>query len=387
MTPTPEEIIRIAGMPVDTLRNLQITACYHDLSTAMASRSGRSANWCTFATWASRQAGQTIRKEDLRAKMRRELHLDPGVSAIFTLLGAIAKENGGILSIEKIKETTIAHLIGEVSDRAASAVALGNKKVFEEIGLHFARFLQSCANDQVYSQHSLDVFLAQLRPGDPPGGQRYLRQAFTRYYQAIFEMNKQQSAELNFLANLEIGFHEQTRLQPEIAASLNAGMIDPQGLLAKLNSILFPPGKMMNGFHRLVSWAMGKSGLIEKHVQSLVELTSKITRKIITTHLMTLTFPPGNAVLLGRDVSGHFPAALVHLQQPDLLQLLSVIDPTRDSVVDSGAVDWSDLKERLHFIVDLFRTRHEEQLLFEPAFTEVELGDIREGKVPSYFNW
>jgi len=30
-----------------------------------ATRCSPGANWCTFATWASRQAGQTIRQEDL----------------------------------------------------------------------------------------------------------------------------------------------------------------------------------------------------------------------------------------------------------------------------------------------------------------------------------
>src|SRR3970282_2078948 len=47
------------------IRNLQITQCYHELALVLAERTGLSANWCTFATWASRQAGQTIRKQDL----------------------------------------------------------------------------------------------------------------------------------------------------------------------------------------------------------------------------------------------------------------------------------------------------------------------------------
>src|SRR6185503_14607571 len=46
------------------LRNLRITQCYHELSLAVAERVAPGANWCTFATWASRQAGQTIRRED-----------------------------------------------------------------------------------------------------------------------------------------------------------------------------------------------------------------------------------------------------------------------------------------------------------------------------------
>ena len=35
------------------------------MSSALAARVGPSANWCTFATWASKQADQTIRTEDL----------------------------------------------------------------------------------------------------------------------------------------------------------------------------------------------------------------------------------------------------------------------------------------------------------------------------------
>ena len=102
---------------------------------------------------------------------------------------------------------------------------------------------------------------------------------------------------------------------------------------------------------------------------------------------MTLTFPPGQAILLGSDVTGRFPASLEHLHEPRLLQMLTLIDPTKDSVAGSGAIDWSELKDRLHFIVDLFRTRHEETTLFDPAFTAEQLSEIRGGNVPSYFNW
>jgi hypothetical protein len=383
---TTEEIVRIAKIPIDVLRNLQITACYHDLSLAMADRIGKTANWCTFATWASRQAGQTIRGEDLRAKLFRELHLDRRVTVVITLLGAMAKENGAFTTIDQLKETALAHLVEQASTRAADAVARGNKKVFEEIGFHFARFLQTCANDHVYTESSINNFVAQLQQGDPPVGQRYLQQAFRRYYRAMFETDKQKATELNFHANLEIGFHEQTRLQPEIAAALNAGVINPNPLLAKLTALIFPQGAT-SGWRRLLNWAAGKTGLLEKHVEALAALTGKASRKVVTTHLMTLTFPPGKTVLLGSDVAGSFPASLAHLHESELRQFLAAIDPTADSVVDSGAVDWSDLKERLHFIVDLFRTRHEEYALFGPAFTDEQLALITDGKVPACFDW
>ncbi len=62
--PTTADVDRIAAVSDPVIRNLQITQAYHELAAAVAARVG-GANWCTFATWASKQAGQTIRKEDL----------------------------------------------------------------------------------------------------------------------------------------------------------------------------------------------------------------------------------------------------------------------------------------------------------------------------------
>src|SRR5688572_8036206 len=60
-----EEVRSICRIENTLIRNLRITECYYRLSAAVAQRVGPGANWCTFATWASRQAGCTIRGEDL----------------------------------------------------------------------------------------------------------------------------------------------------------------------------------------------------------------------------------------------------------------------------------------------------------------------------------
>src|SRR4030067_665887 len=72
-SPAIFEVERIAASDDPVIRNLQITQCYHELALAMSSRTGLAANWCTFATWASRQAGQTIRKEDLGRTLEASL--------------------------------------------------------------------------------------------------------------------------------------------------------------------------------------------------------------------------------------------------------------------------------------------------------------------------
>src|SRR5881392_3958757 len=90
--PTVDDITSIAAIDNPVLRNLRITECYADLSAAMRVRTGGAADWCTFATWASRQAGSTIRGEDFldtvdRTLGRRSWLLAPLASISRWLLG------------------------------------------------------------------------------------------------------------------------------------------------------------------------------------------------------------------------------------------------------------------------------------------------------------
>jgi hypothetical protein len=52
--PTVDDVERIAAIADPVIRNLRITQCYHELAVTMAARTGTGANWCTFATWASK---------------------------------------------------------------------------------------------------------------------------------------------------------------------------------------------------------------------------------------------------------------------------------------------------------------------------------------------
>ena len=72
-TPTPADVARIAAMSNRVIRNLEITEAYAQLSAAMRERIGPAADWCTFAVWASKQAGSTIRGEDLLNRLQRQL--------------------------------------------------------------------------------------------------------------------------------------------------------------------------------------------------------------------------------------------------------------------------------------------------------------------------
>lgn len=187
--PSPDEVRAIAAIAEPTIRNLRITQSYCELSTAFIGRTGPVANWCTFATWASKQAGQSIRREDLLRSMEARLNL--AQLEELKLVWRVAGELGINGGLEQRLHGIIRNAwLASITDRISDAVARGNRKVFEEIGWEFARFFSLCVPDEAFDQQRLDTFCAEFRPGNPPDGQQYLKQAFTNYYQAFLSKTR-----------------------------------------------------------------------------------------------------------------------------------------------------------------------------------------------------
>ena len=366
------------------LRNLQITQCYHELSSALTGRIGPSANWCTFATWASKQAGQTIRKEDLKRALEDLLATAPTTIQAADDVAAMGRKFGAGSEAPKIRPQMLDALNpSSAIDRSSDAVGRGNKKVFEEIGYEFARFFTACLNDTGFNDETIMHFCDGLRPGDPPDGQRYLRQAFRRYYQALFESDAKVRAELLLAANLEIGFHEQTRLQPEIAEAMNAAFDDPDQVMRRLLLILFPfYGWLVYLLLLALRLLLKRPTLFELAVIALVAEARGEARKLITETLMTIGLPHGVRLHLGQDLPAGFPASLQHFTNPDLCALWEQIDPTADSPRHSGVSDWANLSERLHFIAGLFRCYQESTDILEPPFAAEQVAAIKANHMP-----
>jgi len=379
---TVEQINQIASLNDSVLRNLQITQCYYELSAVFAKPMGAYANWCTFATWASKQAGQTIRHEDLQHTIESLLRNEPEIETALSLIVTLAKQTGARQSFDQLHKTSIGIIINSTINRASDAVSRGNKKVFEEIAAEFALFISTCFSDVVYLQSNIDEFCKHLKAGPPPDGQDYLRRAFCYYYEALFENDAKKKSELNLLANLQVGFHEQNRLQPEIAEALNASAIDVQQIKSQWFSHLFSGSNFWTRIQLFFQRLFGKTAL-DKAIELLLERIQHHLRVILTAHLMTITLPPDNCLHLSKDLALQFPGDLQQLTNPDLLALLTQIDPTKDSILESGATDWADLHERMHFIADMFRCYHESKELFETAFSTEQTEAIKNGSIPS----
>lgn len=351
MPVAPEEITAISAIADSVIRNLRITECYHRLSLAMAERTGSGANWCTFATWASRQAGRTIRGEDFIERLSR--HAPPGfvalhpVTSLWRVLLRKGIFNPGTALGRFVRDV---HSPFDAFERASHAVARGNLKVFQEIGYEFARYLALCPPDAPVHSAAFTGFLEGLRPGPPPEGQDYLRSAFTHCQQALLCSDPPIRAQLLLLANLEIGLHEQTRLQPEIQESLE---VLPDTAIS-LGSRLF---------RRYRVFAAG------------------VTRRVITEALMELALPD-TVLSLGRNLECAFPDVFRDFSYAELRELWKRCEPQITGVDDCGADDWAILSQRMHYIAHLFRAFHFHPALNSSPFTSEQLACFNAGRVP-----
>lgn len=378
LVPSVEEVRRIAAIANPVIRNLEITHCYSRLAAAFATRSGEGANWCTYATWASRQAGRTVRGEDMLEHLGRKLGDGRWLLHPIATLWRRLLRRGLFQRETRIGRLTAAlHTPFDAFECASDAVARGNLKVFEEIGLEFARYLQECPPDAAAdSSPPFQRFLDRLRPGDPPEGQRYLRQAFAEYERRRLERDPKARAELTVLANLEIGLHEQTRLQPEIREALDAAYATQEDLGRRALEALFPSAARWRSVFRRPAAAV--VGVVAAGAQ---RSASRLAREVITESFLVLSLP-GRVLALGTHLTDAYPEALGEPADADLTELLARFEPIAPAPDDCGARDWSDLRQRMHYIVHMFCAFHLSKELFRPPFSPEQVASFSRGIVP-----
>jgi hypothetical protein len=377
VVPSPTDVIAITAISNRVIRNLQITECYARLSEAMRDRVGESADWCTFATWASRQAGSTIRGEDLVARWRRRLGrsgrlLEPIQTVNRWLLRKGLFEPGSRLG----RAVAIIHTPFDAFERASEAVAEGNLRVFEEIAHEFARFVATVPANETHQSEAFQAFAAGLRPGPPPEGQDYLRRAFECYQRQRHESAAPARASLTLLANLQIGLHEQTRLQPQIAAAMDAPLVTARHLGERVLHTLLPGSRR---WPRLIHGpAVTLIGWLAASVQ---RAAIAVSREIVTESMMVLALP-GAILRLGRHLDAPIPTEFTGALHPELERFVNEYDLCTSDRSDCGAQDWSDLHQRMHYILHLFRAYAADRSLFAPPFTTEQVARLRAGVIP-----
>jgi len=375
--PTVAEVSRIAAERDRVVRNLKITDCYSRLAAATRARIGEDANWCTFATWASRQAGSTIRGEDFLARFQRCLGRNAWMTAPLRSLSR-ALQRKGIFA----PTTTLGRIVAEIHtpfdafERASAAVAEGNLKVFDEIAREFARFIETVPLEAGPESPEFLAFSAGLRPGPPPEGQQYLKEAFAHYQHQRHEADPASRAAWMLLANLKIGLHEQTRLQPQIAAALDSPVVTAEDLGSRVLDVLFPGAARWH--HQVRRPLIAALGWVATRIR---HEAVRATREAVTGSMMVLALPTG-VLSLGRNLSAPVPSVFVRHSHQELGAFEHRYDPCGPAGGDCGARDWCDLGQRMHYILHLFRAYAGEPSLQARPFTDAQVACLETGRVP-----
>jgi len=363
------EANRVAALTDPVERNRLITQRYHDLSLDVARCiAGPNANWATFATWASKTAGESIRGQEVPPWVHELLRADEQVHAVLrrvreALDGDCPPEAGPKLDASSIDPLVLARA---TLQRVSDQVADGNRKVFAELAPLFARFVacfEPGKSQPRLDERAFTSLLDALRPGPTEGGgQALLREAFSAYRDASLDPDPCGRAQRMLLANCLVGLHEQTRLQSNIAAALDAPVDVPisDGLFARLSSLL------PEGLQRDLELLFGPASAAAQR------LSRCVWQHIATAVAMHIDLPEGAAIPLAQDVNTSldegYPAHLRELELPALQSLAERFGAAHGARRDLGASDWAQLDDRMRFIIDLFRTTQQDPRLFTQPF-------------------
>lgn len=104
-------------------------------------------------------------------------------------------------------------------------------------------------------------------------------------------------------------------------------------------------------------------------------------RELITEALMVMSLP-GRVLYLGANMDEPVPPALAQLTDAELTALLSRFEPPAGAPDITGARDWSDFHQRMHYIAHLFRAFHLHQELLDPPYTPEQVAAFNLGTVP-----
>ena len=358
---TPEGVRAAIDNPDPVARNLQITQSYHELTLALDPLfGGADISWPAFATYASKQAGVFIRNEEVPAPLRKFLGLDGGVSA-WSVQGLLRRKR--FLAYIRVTVDDIAAHIGE-----------GNRRVYGKLAPIYADFLALARAHPEGGQGPIDGFVAGLE--DEPTTGHALRRAFTQYWTALGDNDAKLKAERILLGNLLVGWHEQIRLQEPIDGALSApihrALEDPD---RRWTSLPVPAFLRWLGA-RLFRWLFAPA---------IRSFESK-WKRVATECLMTLAHP-GGQYRLGDDLppladGSIYPEVLREITLDEANELIAELDYTPGTTRGSGADDWTDLGDRMNYIVDFFRSRQRDRDLLKSPYTPQQAAAIRVGRVP-----
>jgi len=371
-----EHIKAVVALPDRVLRNYWVTQTYFDLSSALgALLAPDTANWCTFATWASSTVGASMRGEALPNWLYERVLLPDG------LMGAVEatkRHDGWSKVAHHVLDLTPEHLL-EVTRELLGEMALnlsdGNTEVFAEIAPPAAQLLAvyTSAGPDLDVEHARASVLAFCDGATLYDGVNHLHVGYSLWSDALATTDPITRSQLILAGSLHLAVHEQNHLQGVIVSSMDMGV---NQAASRLKAKLAPRASADDVDH-----------VVDEVLRPAVHGIGDLWDDVMTATLGTLTSPEGT-MRLDHDVplpgTGLFvPADLSPMTVNELAAVRSQFDHAREGGKGSFALDWASFRDRMNFIANLFISRHHEPLLFVAPFTDAELRDLCADRVPT----
>lgn len=375
--PTAAEVAAIADLNDPVIRNLWITWSYYQLNRAMGGIiEDQNLTWCGFAVWASKTAGSFIRLEELPDKIENWIQrsLDragPLVKFVTWALG-IHKSDPASAATAPDSGFLLQRFAYEVLAGVSGSIAGGNQDVFRNIAPPFANLLELwTAKQGNLSEADRKQFLASLIAGGDPQQGDYMARAFALTLEAATAASPRSRSQAMLYTNALIGYVEQSRVQPYVAKAMNFPVADL--FLTRLHTHLH--GRFNHWLAKLLHALLRRLGFA---------LEAEF-RRFSTEWLMKLLLP-GETLWLGKNVpplpdGGLYSKDLDTLESPQPLKLFEELHAT--DAADSAAQDWAKFAQRMRYISVLFRSRQVEKTLFSQPFTDAQVAQLQQGRVPS----
>jgi hypothetical protein len=366
-------VARISAIEDPVLRNLWITEAYADFARRLHDAVDRHDHtWCSFAVWASATAGQSIRRQELPGFALRILDESARHRSRLDEANRRTRWWRILFAAPLLLSDDVLAALDDAVAEVSARIGHGNKLVFDELAPLFVAFLDAVEAGRL---GSADDVADVLRATGLPIADDVL-DAFRWYGRAVGATDPVDRARYVLAGNVLAVAHEQHRLQPDIAAAMDAG---PASIAKLLEG---SPERKRGRRHRWLRFRPLR--------RALAHVADGAWDELITELMMTLRVP-GATLRLDQDVppgpdGARFPADLVDLSKPvDPSQPVEVYgrwDRTGGTGRHDASSDWAELPSRMNFIVNLFRSRQQEVTLAVDPFTAEQLAAMEAGRIP-----
>jgi ER-bound oxygenase mpaB/B'/Rubber oxygenase, catalytic domain len=350
------EVQEIYDLRDDVYRNRWITYAYWKISKRLWERIGDNASWCTFSTWSSRTIGESIR-------------LDKATRRIDEL---IYDEESSISLRDHPERLRLQYRLTTRGEGAAQlALAIGNRVIFREIGHAVVQLLdwidEHGTNDlggwKAYRKINVVPYPPNLLFPLPESCTEQLWEGLDHYYEAAGAQSYGEQAELVLEGNIRLAVYEQERADRLLKVALEP---HPRRCVK-----VVPSGP--NGVTALSLEVETSQALYGSLMQRII---SEQFAEFMTRYVMALEAPLfawtirhlrlGHGLPRPDDANRFYTPALETLHDPVLRKLFSAWDDSDGVPERCAAQNWTRLKDRMNFIVNLFRAGQQDPNLYRP---------------------